>query len=617
VSLWVLWAGLAAACGREPGVRSSPERVARLEEGWKALARELDPAADGAEGLGRRAPDLAFVDLDGRAGKLSDAMDDKGLLVVIRDVGCPVSKRYGNETARIDREYSPRGVGVLYVNCSAHNSEEEMREEIETFGFRGRYAHDPEGRVGRALGATTTAEVFLFDASRTLVYRGAIDDQYGLGASLPAARHPYLRAALDALLAGEPPPVAATTAPGCYLDLGDAEQEAAVAEPVTYHREIARIVQRNCVECHRDGGVGPFALDSYDALVGRKGMVRYVLREGIMPPWYASEDSGPFRHERRLPAEDLTAILEWFEAGAPEGDPADGPVPRAWHDGWLIGEPDLVFAFPEPFPVPAEGVIDLQQVFSEIRVPRDVWVRRMQVLPSEPQVVHHATVTFMPPAGAQDPEKRLYLTLAPWTRARQGWQFLTAYLPGKGPQVFEDDVAFFLPRGSRIRFEMHYTPNGTAVQDRSLLGLVLADEPPEFVCQSRLIRNRDFVIPPGSHGVPWTIDKILPQDALLRALTPHMHLIGDTFDVELIQPDGERTKLLSIPEWNVDWQITYEFREPPLARAGSRIHVTATFDNRPENPNNQFPGRTVTDGPQIWDEMLILVVEWVFPREPL
>ena len=598
---------LLAGCGNDRDPSADPAFRAKIAE----RANELDPRDCG---IGRRIDDLEFTPLDGEPRRLSQIDDAKAITIVLRDVGCPVSKRQGPALARLEKEYSSRGVAFLFLNPSEHNTREEMRGEVEDYGFEGPYAHDPEMVFPRSLGARTTTDVFVLDRSRTLVYRGAIDDQVGRGTSRTKAEREYLADALDAVLDGSEVEISATNAPGCFLDVpaDDAVEE---EREVTYHRDVSRILQRDCVECHRAGGAGPFALDTYASVRGRRGMVRFVVDEGIMPPWFANDEGVDWKNDARLSERDRATILDWIAAGCPEGDPADAPVPVEWKGGWLIGEPDHVFRLSEPFHVPAEGVVDLQHLYADVVVPEDLWIEAMQLLPTDPEVVHHATLLFKPPKNADRSEDIIIDRLVPWARMRRGWVFLMSYLPGKGPQVYRDGVARFLPKGSRIRFEMHYTSKGTPTVDHTALGIRLADGPPDYVAETRMLRNFDIFIPAGAARVHFGIDYTVPETVVLRSLTPHMHLVGRTFHVELTRPGGESEPLLQIPEWDPDWQFSYQFRDEPLVEAGSRIHVDAWFDNSEANLHVEDPSVDVTNGPQIWDEMLMLLVEWVAPRE--
>jgi mono/diheme cytochrome c family protein len=593
----------------EPGRTETRLRALGTER-----AAELDPRETN---VGRLVPDLAFTDLDGRAGKLSD-FAGHALVIAVRDVGCPVSQRTAPALARLEDEFHARDVAFLFLDLSTQDTEKEIQGDVEAHGFDGIVVHDVAQTLGAALEARTTTETFLIDGARTLVYRGAIDDQAARGVAVEEVRHPYLRDALEQTLARQKVMVAATSAPGCLLGIEETEKRKSMTHPAepdaTYHREIARLLRDNCVECHRAGGVAPFALETYAQAKGRKAMLALVLEDGLMPPWFAAPDTGPWKNDRRLSEADKATLLGWIAAGAAEGDARETPLAYAYPEGWRIGEPDVVLRMKDSFEVPAEGVVKQRYFEVAPEIPADLWIQRLEVRPEARSVVHHVTVSYQLPASGSA-EGELRRALLPFGRtANDGWLFLCAYLPGKGPQSFPDGLALFLPKGARVRFDMHYTPNGKSVSDRTSLGLVLAHEPPELVAESRNLWNPDIAIPPMASDVAFTRDYPIQHDVLLRALTPHMHLRGRTMTAELFRPDGSHEPLIDIPAWDQNWQFSYVFREPRWAPAGSRVRVTASYDNSPANPANPDPNVWVKDGPQTSDEMMSLVLEWIRPR---
>jgi mono/diheme cytochrome c family protein len=620
--------GWACALVLAAGSAAGQDGAAAAEERFRAVLKErpeeLDPRA---WGVGERVPDLAFTDVDGRPGKLSDYAGRKALVIAVRQIGCPVGERYAPRLARLERELAGRGVDFLFVNPDEFLDPEEVRaKELDgsggpgAHGFQGRYVHDPEQVFGRALGTETTTVCYLLDASRTLRYRGAVDDQYGRGVILPEPRREFLREAIEAVLAGEPVALAATRAPGCLLDIAR-EPLVKAPEELTYHADIARILQARCVECHHQGGAAPFALETYEQVYNKRNMIQFVVEERIMPPWYAAPETGPWKNDRRLSQEQIGAVLAWIESGAPAGDPADGPMPMVWKSGWMIGEPDLTFAFPAPRQIPAEGTVEWLHVEAAEVVPRDLWVSQLQVLPSDPGVVHHASAEYQPPL----PEDRLGRarslmgTLTPWTRRKtperaDRWQYLFGYLPGETPRIYGGGVARFLPKGSRIRFGMHYTPSGRAAEDVTALGVVLGESQAPYLAETMYMHSKDVDIPPHSTA-EFSADMRVPYDVVLYALTPHMHLRGRTFTAEARFPDGTERLLIRIPEWDQDWQNSYLFAEELALPAGTTIHMVGTYDNTAANPNNPDPDQHVVLGQQIWEEMLTMAVEWIRPRE--
>src|SRR5262249_43998521 len=156
----------------------------------------------------------------------------------------------------------------VLVNPIATDARKDIDTAVKDHDLKAPYVHDTSGALARALEARSTTEAFVLDAARTVIYRGAVDDQYGLGYAKDKPQRRYLSAAPDALVAGRRPEVCATEAPGCVLDLG-----AAKGPPVkhTYHNRVSRIVQGHCQECHRKGGVAPFPLETYKEVVAHKG----------------------------------------------------------------------------------------------------------------------------------------------------------------------------------------------------------------------------------------------------------------------------------------------------------------------------------------------------------
>jgi hypothetical protein len=190
----------------------------------------VPPTLDTTYGLGQIVPDFEFTALTGGTQRMSAYAAGAPLLLVLRDALCPVARRYGHRTSRLDQEYGERGVRFLYLNVSPLDGPDEMEQDVERYGLTSAYTHDHTWEVTRHLKALTTAEVFLLDGDGRLRYRGAIDDQYGIRFSKPAPRRHYLRNALDQLLAGEDIETTGTLAESCYL--------ASDAQTIEHHHNI-------------------------------------------------------------------------------------------------------------------------------------------------------------------------------------------------------------------------------------------------------------------------------------------------------------------------------------------------------------------------------------------
>ncbi|MCB1278377.1 redoxin family protein [Prosthecobacter sp.] len=555
-------------------------------------------------GVGRMVEDLALKALDGSEIKLSGAAGKNGLVIALFSSTCPISGKLAPETARLESDLKEQGLHVLLVNAPPCQKNDEIAKFIADRGLKSKVALDADSKLAQTLAATTTTEVFLLDSSRTLVYRGALNDQYGLGYSKDQPQHHYLRDAVAAMLRGEPAEIAATSAPGCALDLP--AQNAVASTNVTYHRDVARIMQANCVECHHEGGVGPFALDSFEAVTEHAGMIRKQVERGAMPPWFAAPLEGathsPWANDRSLSERDRTDLLAWLASDRPKGDVADAPKPRQFQSEWSIGKPDAIIAAAKPISIKAEGTMPYQHVTVSTDFPEDRWVRGYEILPTERQVVHHVIVSVYEKGrkvrGGGDEGSEGY-----WA----------AYVPGNTKQIYPEGFARKLPAGATVSFQIHYTPNGKAVQDTMRMGLLFAKEPPKYVIHTTALPNARISIPAGAANHVETAQRKLPVDINAMAWMAHMHVRGKAFKFEAISPDGKTETLLDIPKYDFNWQLRYDYAKPRFLPRGTTIKITAVFDNSAGNPANPDPTKNVRWGQQTFDEMMIGYLEHYTP----
>lgn len=542
-------------------------------------------------GVGRFVPDVSFTDLAGKAGKLSEFKGDKLTVVAFTTTTCPVCKKFAPALQRLEKEWAAKGVRFLFVNPT-------KTDNPEGHGFSGRYVHDTGGALTAALGPTSTAEVFVLDAARTVQYRGAVSDQYGLGYALDAPRNNYLAVALTDLLAGKLPVVQATTAPGCEL----AVPAKPLAADVTYHARIERVVQANCVECHRKGGVAPFVLDTYESVVANKGMIRKTVEKGTMPPWFAAPpkkgEHSPFANDRTLTDDDKKDLFAWLASDMKKGDPADAPLPRNFDSGWGIGKPDAVFELSKPQQIKAEGVMPYQTDRVPTDFAEDRWVQALEVQPTAREVTHHVLVFAVPKGRALGGEAS---------------GFFAAYVPGNNNLIYPEGYAKKLPKGCDLVFQLHYTPNGKATTDRTKIALTFAKEKPRHEVHTFGIANPSLTIPANDANA-----KVVASDTFdgrILALFPHAHLRGKAAKYEVRDASGKTRTLLDVPHYDFNWQLQYRFREPVKVKMEELVY-TAVYDNSSGNPANPDPSKRVKWGPQTFDEMHLGYVEFVYDREP-
>ena len=391
---------------------------------------------------------------------------------------------------------------------------------------------------------------------------------------------------------------------------------AAMAAPtaVTFNKDVLPILQKHCQSCHRPGEVAPMSFLSFqEARPWAKAMKAAVLTQK-MPPWFADPRYGHFANERKLTGAEIGTLAAWADNGAPEGNAKDRPAPVEFVEGWEIGKPDIVFEMPNEFHVPAQGTIDYQYILVKTNFKQDVWVQAAEVRPGNRAVVHHMRAIVRPPGspfmngvepGIPTTEPRgPGLNLASGAGSGEtDADILAKYNPGVEPQGFTGG-AKFIPAGSDLVFDIHYTANGKAATDKSRIGIVLAKAPPQRrVFTSQALTNRQFVIPPGDGNVEVRAEVRVEEPVELVWLQPHMHLRGKDFQFRVVYPTGESEILLNVPRYDFNWQVGYDLAKPLLLPKGTVLESISHFDNSPNNLSNPDPKAEVRFGPQSWDEM--------------
>lgn len=554
-------------------------------------------AAEVPDKLADSAANVALADHHGRDQRLGDLRGEKFTVLAFLGVECPLAKAYAPRLSELAREFEAGGVKFIGVDSNTQDSLTDIGRFVQNSSLSFPLLKDRESALADALGATRTPQVFVIDAAGKVRYAGRIDDQYGLstgaGYARPKLSRRDLAEALTDLLAGRDASVARTEASGCVI--GRAQK----VEPrgdVTFTNQVARILQNRCEGCHRQGEAAPFALQDYDEVVGWAGMIREVVGEGRMPPWTANPEFGHFSNDARLSDEEKQTLFAWIDNGCPQGDPAQRPPAKTYAAGWGIGEPDAVYYISEKgYDVPADGVVDYQYFEVDPGFTEDKWVQWAEAKPDARAVVHHIVCFVVPPGARRG--GGLGGELRP-----DG--LISVYAPGTSPWSYPEGTAFHVPAGGKLRFQMHYTPNGTAVTDRSCVGFKFAD--PATVkarARSGFTANFGLEIPAGAPNHSVDSRYRFRKDSTLVSLFPHMHLRGKSFRYEAEYPDGRREVLLDVPRYDFNWQLRYDLAEPKAMPKGTRIYCISTFDNSADNPANPDPTQTVRWGDQTWEEM--------------
>jgi hypothetical protein len=385
----------------------------------------------------------------------------------------------------------------------------------------------------------------------------------------------------------------------CAL-LVSAGLSAADSATPTFSKDVAAILNKRCVECHRAGEPAPMPLTSYQEARPWAKAIKAAVLQHKMPPWLADPHYGNFANNRSMTENDVRTLVAWADGGAPEGDPkATPPVPH-FETGWNIGKPDVVIDIGTEFDVPAEGTVAYQYFTVPTNFTEDKWVEAAEVRPDKRAVVHHVIAFLQDPSVAQ----------------RQVGNLLVGYAPGEQPLRLEPGTAKLVKAGSKIMFQVHYTPNGKPAKDRSYIGLKFAKEPPKFRAITANATNRGFVIPPGDPAYQVKSTWTTRQNVMLLGMMPHMHLRGKDFKYTLVYPDGRKEVILNVPKYDFNWQLQYDLKSPIALPEGTRIDCVAHFDNSPNNKFNPDPSKEVKWGDQTWEEMMMGFFTYSVPVEP-
>lgn len=539
------------------------------------------------------AENFRLIDHTGRSVELYRAAEAPAVVLYTHGVGCPIVRKSAPELNRMHETFGKSGVAFYLINANDQDTRADLAKDVADYGLTMPILKDPTQRIVKSLGSTRTAEALVLDPQDKwkILYRGPIDDRFDYGTQKETASATYLESVLQAHLAGMAVEPKTVETKGCLIRF--------LEEPaVSYASNVAPILQAKCVSCHSQGGVGPFAMNSYKRVAGYSDMIRETLRTHRMPPWHADPEYKTFHNSLDLTVEERRTILTWVEQGAKQ-DGEDDPLASytvAHDQSWTLGEPDHVVQLPEAQKLSADGVLDYVYVNVPSGLTENKWLKGVEVIPTAQEAVHHALVFILYP--------KEYRHIQP--EARGGLDgFFASYLPGGNVQPYPAGTAQFLPAGSIFVFQMHYNTIGKEVTDQTRMGLYFHDGPPPSVLNIRAAAETEFEIPPRAADYAVEANFRFRQPATLLGLSPHMHYRGSRFQFEATYPDERKETLLSVPWYEFDWQPMYYLSEPIAIPEGTRIHCTGAFDNSAFNPRNPDPDSPVRFGEQSHEEMFI------------
>jgi len=574
--------------------------------GFAAVSAVASPApAAGEIQVPARADNFQLTDNNRMFQELYYYKNSPAVVVMTQSNGTKVSQAAAQEFQKLADAYKAKGVVFLMMNSDLGVTREQVSAEMKKLGVAVPVMLDENQLVGESLGVKREGEVFVFNTKTwNVAYHGPLDDRFSKSSPnvKAKAKSDYAASAIDAVMAGaEVKQARVDVKSGKAIAFPERDRRAEFAN-ISYAEDIAPMIVEKCASCHADGGIAPFAMNSYEVVKGFAPMIRESIRTDRMPPYFADPHIGKFKHDQGLSADQTKTLVHWIEAGAPRGDGADllkTAVTKAPEWPASLGKPDYIVELP-PYEVPASGILEYDNPRVANPFKEDKWLRAVSVKPGSRQAVHHVTSNWSP-----DPK----------VKSKIPGGSVGSYTPGAEAQVMPEGSGAPIPAGGFLNFSMHYTTFGKPVTDRTQIGFYFHDKTPEFVKRSAVIGDFALEIPAGEARHKEIAYLEFPADADLYTLYPHAHYRGVNVELKAVTPDGKEEMLLSLPKYDFNWQRDYDPEKPIHIKAGTKLVATWVYDNSKSNPANPDPTIDVRWGEQTHEEMMYFRVNYRWSDE--
>lgn len=528
-----------------------------------------------------RVSDFALLDAQGEFHQLSRYKHRDALVLMTYDPNCSGDEEI-QRIASVQAAFAEANISFGLLDTSGA-SRAELSALAGSLPATLPLLQDGPQLVADLLGANKVGEVFVLNPDRlNLFYRG---NSGGV-----------LTEVLESLDTSPPSDTVVTEVSGCALAISRA------TEAPDYAVEVAPIIRDNCTECHRRGGVGPFAMDSYIMLLGWSPMIREVVLNKRMPPAQVDPEYGRSKMARYLSDEEIKTLVTWIDARAPRGNVAEDPLEihaaqlaAANEFEWQLGEPDRVVVGPSNA-VPSTGVMDYIYADVALDFDGDQWLRAIETRPGDESVLHHLMIFVT----ASDEDF--------WGAERElpvvSRRFVEGYAPGPHRLIeFDEGTGVLIPQGHKLSLQFHYVTNGQSTVDETELGLYFAAPDDSLVERRALAVGARFELPADVANFPLSAETKIEADIIVTGVRARMSYRGKKMRFVSVDPNGGERILFSVPAYNYGWQPHYVFDEPVAIAAGSRLRVEGALDNSLSNPTNPDPSRTVAWGLESWEEM--------------
>ena len=557
---------------------------------WLSMSCENAPSGPIQDS---RQNDYALYDAKGGFHRFSRYNDQKAIVLWIQGNGCPIVRNAMSDFKQLVADYASEPFVFFMLNSQLQDDRHEVKEEAQAYDFPVPVLMDDAQLLAEALDITLTSElIILHPTTRNVLFRGPINNRLDYEAQRPPTET-YAREALDAILNDTPLPESTAMAKGCTVSRRSQMRE----ETFTYTDDIAPLLTNHCVRCHKDDGLAPWSMTDYQTIKGWSATIKQVLLSKRMPPWKADPHIGAFENNFSLADSSAYTLYRWIETGMERGAGSDplAELPQKT-EKWPLGVPDTIITL-QPEKIPATGIIPYRYQIFSLGLTKDTWLQGVGIQPGSTKAVHHIVLTN------KETNKKSRVV----NRPARPWTDNYIALGGGIDQntSFPEGTGVFLKKGTQLTIQIHYTPTGKVEEDVTQLGFYYHETPPEKEFYALSPSNTNFTIPPYGEKVALQVADTLTETIDIHYLVPHMHYRGSSIKMSVVTPSGQQNTLISVPDYNFNWQYLYKLKQPVRVEKGSVILVEGTYDNSWQNPLNPDPSQELHFGIQSTDEMLI------------
>ncbi len=379
----------------------------------------------------------------------------------------------------------------------------------------------------------------------------------------------------------------------------------------TYSADVATILNKSCISCHSDSHVAPFSLAGYENAKAKAAMVALVTGTRRMPPWKAVDGYGEFDHVAKLTDAEILTLKNWSDAGAPRGDTSKEPTPPPAVEGWRMGKPDLILTTKKAHRIEAEGADSFRDYLVELNLKETRWVKAIEFRPSGKNTVHH----IIPMLFHKDDIAKLKKVPSWWV---EGWNqklldkfdpygVLGMWSTGAPPFVAPEGTGFKVEAGDAVVLDVHYKATGKVEEEQTEVGIYFCDKKPEHDVEVLTAGSGTLQVNPRVPMYTAQTRMLVKDDCTIYMVWPHMHYLGTGMKAWVKYPLGYGKPLVCIRDWDPDWQLVYNLKQPLKVPKGSYVILTGTFDNSTANVRNpNSPPKKVKAGASSKDEMLLI-----------